>query len=42
MKNKVLMGLAAIAMVAVLSSCGKKPQVEIDATNAAITEAQEC
>jgi predicted small lipoprotein YifL len=40
MKNKVLMGLAAIAMVAVLSSCGKKPQVEIDATNAAITAAQ--
>ncbi len=40
MKNKVLMGLAAIAMVAVLTSCGKKPQVEIDATNAAITEAQ--
>ena len=40
MKNKVLMGLAAIAMVAVLSSCGKKPQVEIDATNAAIAAAQ--
>ena len=40
MKNKVLMGLAAIAMVAVLSSCGKKPQTEIDATNAAITAAQ--
>ena len=40
MKNKVLMGLAAIAMVAVLSSCGKKPQAEIDATNAAIEAAQ--
>ena len=40
MKNKVLMGLAAIAMVAVLASCGKKPQAEIDATNAAITAAQ--
>lgn len=40
MKNKVLMGLAALAMVAVLSSCGKKPQAEIDATNAAITAAQ--
>jgi hypothetical protein len=40
MKNKVLMGLAAIAIVAVLSSCGKKPQAEIDATNAAITAAQ--
>jgi len=34
------MGLAAIAMVAVLSSCGKKPQVEIDATNAAIEAAK--
>ena len=40
MKNKVLMGLAAIAMVAVLSSCGKVPQTEIDATNAAIAAAQ--
>lgn len=30
------MGMAVIAMVAVLSGCGKKPQVEIDATNAAI------
>lgn len=40
MKNKVLLGLAAIAMVAILSSCGKKPQAEIDATNAAITAAQ--
>jgi hypothetical protein len=40
MKNKVLMGLAAIAMVAFLSSCGKVPQVQIDATNAAIAAAQ--
>ncbi|MBI5009650.1 MAG: hypothetical protein HZB98_08395 [Bacteroidia bacterium] len=40
MKNKVLMGLAAIAMVAVLSSCGKVPKEKIDATNAAITAAQ--
>jgi hypothetical protein len=40
MKNKIFMGLAAIAMVAVLSSCGKKPQVEIDATNAAIEAAK--
>jgi predicted small lipoprotein YifL len=40
MKSKILMGLAAIAMVAVLSGCGKKPQVEIDATNAAIQAAQ--
>ena len=35
-----MMGLAAIAMVAVLSSCGKAPQEKIDATNAAITAAQ--
>jgi len=40
MKNKVLMGLAAIAMVALLSSCGKVPQAEIDAANAAIAAAQ--
>ena len=40
MKNKVLMGLAAIAMVAFLSSCGKVPQEKVDATNAAITAAQ--
>jgi hypothetical protein len=40
MKNKILLGLAAIAMVAVLSSCGKVPQAEIDATNAAIAAAQ--
>jgi len=40
MKNKILMGLTAIAMVAVLASCGKKPQVEIDATNAAIEAAK--
>ena len=40
MKNKVLMGLAAITMVAFLSSCGKVPQDQIDATNAAIATAQ--
>lgn len=40
MKNRILMGLAALVMVAVLASCGKKPQAEIDATNAAITAAQ--
>jgi len=39
MKNKVLMGLAAIVMVAFLSSCGKVPQVQIDAVNAAIDSA---
>ncbi len=40
MKNKILLGLAAIVMVAILSSCGKKPQAEIDATNAAIEAAK--
>jgi hypothetical protein len=40
MKNKVLMGLAAIAMVAFLSSCGKVPQAKVDAVNAAIAAAQ--
>jgi hypothetical protein len=40
MKNKVLMGLAAITMVAFLSSCGKAPQEKIDAANAAIAAAQ--
>jgi hypothetical protein len=40
MKNKVLMGLAAVAMVAFLSSCGKVPQAKIDATNAAIDSAK--
>jgi len=34
------MGLAAIAMVAFLSSCGKVPQAKVDATNAAIAAAQ--
>ena len=34
------MGLAAFAMVAVLSSCGKKPQAEIDAANSAIEAAK--
>ena len=34
------MGLAAIAMVAFLSSCGKVPQEKIDAVNAAIAAAQ--
>ena len=40
MKNKVLMGFAAVVMVAFLSSCGKVPQVQIDATNAAIEAAK--
>ncbi|HEX2975799.1 MAG TPA: hypothetical protein VHO68_07670 [Bacteroidales bacterium] len=40
MKTRILMGMAAIAMVVVLASCGKKPQAEIDATNAAIEAAK--
>jgi len=40
MKNRILMGLATVAMVAFLVSCGKVPQAEIDATNAAIAAAQ--
>ncbi len=40
MKNKILMGLSAIVMIAVLVGCGKKPQVEIDTTNAAIEAAK--
>jgi uncharacterized protein YicC (UPF0701 family) len=40
MKNKILIGLAAIAMVAFLSSCGKAPQDKIDAVNAAIESAK--
>jgi hypothetical protein len=39
MKNKVLMGFAAIVMVAFLSSCGKVPQAQIDAANHAIDSA---
>ncbi len=34
------MGFAAIVMVVVLSSCGKVPQAQIDATNAAIEAAK--
>jgi hypothetical protein len=40
MKNKVLMVLATVAMVAFLSSCGKVPQAQVDATNAAIEAAK--
>jgi hypothetical protein len=40
MKNKVLMGFAAISMVVILASCGKVPQAQIDATNAAIEAAK--
>lgn len=40
MKNKILLGFAALTMVAFLSSCGKVPQEKIDATNAAIDSAR--
>lgn len=40
MKNKVLIGLATLMMVAFLSSCGKVPQAQIDAVNAAIETAK--
>jgi hypothetical protein len=40
MKSKVFMGIAAVAMVAFLSSCGKVPQAKIDAVNAAIDSAK--
>lgn len=39
MKNRILLGLAAFAMVALLSSCGKVPQAKIDAVTAAIDSA---
>jgi len=40
MKNKVFMGFAAIMMVVILAGCGKIPQAQIDATNAAIEAAK--
>jgi hypothetical protein len=40
MKNKVLVGLAALAMVALLSSCGKEPVEKENAVNAAIDSAK--
>jgi len=40
MKNRILLGFAALAMVAFLSSCGKVPQAQIDATNKAIDSAK--
>jgi hypothetical protein len=40
MKNRILMGIAAIAMVAILSSCGKVPQAQIDAVQVAIDSAK--
>jgi hypothetical protein len=40
MKNRFFTGLAAFAMVAFLAACGKVPQAQIDATNAAIEAAK--
>jgi len=40
MKKTVLLGFAALSMVAVLSGCGKVPQEKIDAANAAIDSAK--
>jgi hypothetical protein len=40
MKNKILMGLAAVAMVAFLSGCGKEPVDLEKAVNAAIDSAK--
>jgi len=40
MKNKVLMCLATLMMVAFLTGCGKAPQAQIDAVNAAIEAAK--
>jgi hypothetical protein len=40
MKNKILMGLAAVVMVAFLSSCGKEPVEKENAVNAAIDSAK--
>jgi hypothetical protein len=40
MKNRIILGFAALAMVAFLSSCGKVPQAKIDAVNSAIDSAK--
>ncbi len=40
MKNKVLVGFATLMMIAILTGCGKAPQTQIDAVNAAIEEAK--
>jgi hypothetical protein len=40
MKNRIFIVVAAIAMVAFLSSCGKVPQAKIDAVTAAIDSAK--
>jgi uncharacterized protein (DUF3084 family) len=40
MKNKIFMGLAAVAIVAFLSSCGKEPVAQENALKAAIDSAK--
>jgi len=40
MKKKLFMGLFAIVMVVFLTSCGKAPQVEMDAAKAAVVSAK--
>jgi hypothetical protein len=40
MKKSIFLGIAAIAMAAILSSCGKVPQAQIDAVQAAIDSAK--
>jgi hypothetical protein len=40
MKNRILLSLFAVIMVAFMSSCNKPPQVEIDAATLALSEAK--
>ncbi len=40
MKNRILMVVAVIVMMTVAAGCGKKPQAEIDAANAAVEAAK--
>jgi hypothetical protein len=40
MRNRVLLGLASLIVIALLTSCGKAPQGKIDAVNAAIDSAK--
>lgn len=40
MKKRIVLAFASVAMLAFLSGCGKVPQVQIDAANAAVQAAQ--
>lgn len=40
MKKRIVLAFASVAMLAFLSGCGKVPQVQIDAANAAVLAAQ--